>query len=175
MLDFSAIGTALSVTTTTVTGTNVNTTFSNVDTLKASALGDNYTVDFANIGNFVFDGGAGNDNVDITSGIDLSTTNQSISNTQFQNIEAIDLSGAITDGTSTFEITQANIDAWTAGATSGNINLTISSADSNNIKLVGETDDDGVGGNPAVTDRTSFVDNATYFWDADTSITFTIV
>jgi len=176
VLDFSAIGTTVSVTETTVTGTNVNTTFSNVDTLVASGLDDTYTVDFANISSLIFDGDSGSDNVDISVGIDLSATNQAIADGQFDNIEAIDLSGTITDGAFTFDITQTNIDSWTDGVNSGNINLTISTADNTNqnIKLVGTTDADGASPD-TVADRVDFVDGETYNWDADTTITFTIV
>jgi hypothetical protein len=178
-LDFSSIGTSVNVTETTVSGTNVNTTFSNVDTvIGSSAQDDTYTVDFANINNLIFDGNTGNDNVDITTGIDVSSSSQSILDTQFDNIESIDISGAIAGTGNTFEITQANIDAWndSANTSSGNINLTISTADNtnNNIKLTGTTDADGASPD-TVTDRTSFTSGETYNWDVDTSITFTIV
>ncbi|MDF1879419.1 hypothetical protein JHD46_07195, partial [Sulfurimonas sp. SAG-AH-194-C20] len=153
------------------------TTLTSIEEVDMLAGDDTVTLDFSQVSDIgVLNGGADTDTADIASGIDLTSASQSIADGSFTSIEAIDLSGAITDGANTFDITQSNIDAWTDLAGSGDIALTISSTDNTNqnIKLVGTTDADGASAD-AVTDRVDFVSGETYNWDVDTTITFTIV
>ncbi|MBN2816260.1 MAG: hypothetical protein JXQ67_06215 [Campylobacterales bacterium] len=105
VLDFSTIGTALNVTDSSVSGTNVNTSFTNVDTLKASGLDDSYTVDFSNLTNLLFDGDAGSDTALVNG-----TGTTSMSNTSFANLEALDITGL--DTGDTLSITYDSLKAW---------------------------------------------------------------
>ena len=132
-LDFSNIGTAINATETTVAGTNVNTSFSNVDNLVgASGQDDTYTVDFANINNLVFDG-----NTNATSAGDTvaltGSGSTTVSDTQFDNIENLDIIGLNTGNT--LDITYDNLKAWSeSGATEFTIsvNETLGTIDVNN-------------------------------------------
>lgn len=124
-------------------GTNADTALVNGALISGGDDADTYSVDFTNISQFVFDGGTtagGGTNSDTTAltGSGSST----ISDTQFDNIENLDITGLNTSDT--LEITYSNLSNWAeSGATdfTVSVNNGVTNITSGNIFKIDQNND----------------------------------